>query len=52
MQSNITAIFTATVSFLKKMAIIIAILDQKTLHWQFNKIIPSSMYNCNFEAVK
>ena len=27
-------------------------LGQKTLHWQLNKVIPTGMYNCNFEAIK
>ena len=30
---------------------IIATLDQKTLHWQLNTVIPSGMLNCNFEAI-
>ena len=37
--------------FFKKAAIIIAILHQKTLQWQLGKVIPSGMFNCNFEAI-
>ena len=30
-----------------------AILGQKTLlHWHLNKVIPSGMLNCNFEAIR
>ena len=43
--------FLVVVFFLKKTAIVIAILGQKTLHWQLSKVIPSDMYNCNFEAI-
>ena len=39
-------------SLFKKAAITIAILGEKTLHWQLNKIISFCMYNCNFEAIK
>ena len=38
-------------SFLKKTFIIIAILAQKTMCWQLNKVIPSGMYNCRFQAI-
>ena len=37
--------------FFKRAAVIIAVLDQKTLHWQLSKVILSGMYNCNFEAI-
>ena len=29
----------------------IAMVGQKTFHWQLNKAIPSGTYNCNFEAI-
>ena len=48
--SNTTAIFIATV-FCKKAAMTIAMVGQKTFHWQLNKAIPSGTYNCNFEAI-
>ena len=50
MQSDTTAASIAAV-FFKKVAIIIAIHGQKTLHWQLSKVILSGMYNCNFEAI-
>ena len=49
MQPDTTA-FSIVLVFFKKAAIIIAILGRKTLHWQLKKVIPSSMYNCEFEA--
>ena len=49
MQSNTTVASIAPVFF--KAVIIIAILGQKTLHWQLSKDIPSGMYNCNFETI-
>ena len=50
MQWSTTAIFISTV-FLKKAAVIITIFVQNTLDGQVNKVIPSGMYNCNFEAI-
>ena len=35
----------------KRAAIILAILGQKTLHWQLSKVIPSGMSNCNLETI-
>ena len=47
MQSHSTVdSITAVFFFLKKAAIIIAILDQKTLHWELRKILPSGKCNC------
>ena len=37
--------------FFKKAPVIIAILGQKSLHWQLSEAILSGMYNCNFEAL-
>ena len=37
--------------FFKKVAIIIAIIGQKTSHWQLRKVASSGMYHCNFEAI-
>ena len=49
-QSDNTTVSLAA-AFFKKLAIIIAILGQKKLHWQLNKVILSGMYNCNFKAI-
>ena len=46
--SNITVVSVVLVFFLKQAAIIIAILGQKSLHWQLSKVVPSGMYNCNW----
>ena len=35
----------------QKAAIIIAILDQKILHWKLSKVISSGKSNHNFEAI-
>ena len=35
----------------KKKAIIIAILGQKSLYWELNKVLSSGMYNCNFKTI-
>ena len=51
MLSNTTVNSIAAV-FFKKADIIVAIIGQKTLHWQLNTVIPSGMYDCNFEAIK
>ena len=51
MQSDTTVVSIVAV-FFKKVAIIIATHDQKTLHWQLSKVILFGMYNCNFEAIK
>ena len=32
-------------------SLVIATPGQKILHWQLRKVIPSDMYNCNFEAI-
>ena len=50
MQSDTTFVSVAAV-FYKKTAIIIAILGTNTLHGQLTKVIPSGIYNCNFEAI-
>ena len=50
MQSDTTVVSIAAV-FFKKAAIVIAIHGQKTLHWQFSKVIISGMYSSNFEAM-
>ena len=50
MQSDTTVVSIAEV-FFKKATVIIAIHDQKTLHWQLSKVILSGIYNCNFEAI-
>ena len=50
MQSDTAASSGATVLF-KKTAIIIAILGQKILERQLNKVIPSRMYNYNYETI-
>ena len=51
MQSNTTVGSIAAV-FFKKVAVVIAIHGQKTLHWQLSKVLVlSGMYNCNFEAI-
>ena len=41
-QSNTRVVSIATV-FLKKAAIIIVVLSQKTFHWQLNEVIASVM---------
>ena len=51
MQSD-TTVVSITAVFFKKAVIIIATHGHKTLHWQVSKVILSSMYNCNFEAIK
>ena len=38
-------------SFCKITAMIIAILGQKTLHWQLSKVVLCDMYHCDFEAI-
>ena len=50
MLSNTTVNSIAAV-FFKKADIIVAIIGQKTLHWPLNTVIPSGMYDCNFEAI-
>ena len=50
MQLGTTAVSIAAV-FFKKAAIIKATHGQKTLHWQFSKVMLSGMYNCDFEAI-
>ena len=50
MQSaNTVASIAAVIS--KRVAIIIYMHGQKTLHWQLSKVIHSGMYNCNFEEI-
>ena len=51
MQSDTTIVSIAQ-SFLIAAAIVIATYGQKKLHRQLRKVILSSMYNCNFEAIK
>ena len=50
MQSDTTVNSIAAV-FFKKADTIVAIIGQKTLHWQLNIAIPCGMYDCNFEAI-
>ena len=38
-------------SFFKIAAMIIAMLGQKTLHWQLSKVTLCDMYHCDFEAI-
>ena len=51
MQPDTTIVSIAAVFFLKKTQLLLAILGQKTLHWQLNKVILYGMYNYNFEAI-
>ena len=46
-----TTVISVAAVFFEKAAIIIAMLGQKTLYWQLNKVIHSGMYNCIFEAI-
>lgn len=49
--NRIQRLFLQPQPFFKKAAIIIATLGQETLQQQLNKVISSSMHDCNFETV-